>query len=456
MNKDIRIVLRLLLLFCPFSGMAGPVLSNVVFKINSDTILSAKSFGQNGELEEAEIRRGDSGMILKAGKVSHADGVLSVGLKTDISLQVPAECRATDFTCSGRIAGVTNHWPVLADVNFRFYSVARDDTLTIATPCFVFSPVFVTNLIDFSVNRIYKPVPFGVSAGLEFQIVLQRRQSDVDDAIVTAPRNDSGVHDGLATGWTTNCGKAPAKKEGGCLFIFRNLNGVLCEERVTLDQDGTSKPIEKIIDIIGAASSNLSSRVSYEKIPIRLEDIAYFAPDSQLASWRDDSTIEFEKGKSLFASICDTISDSSLTRQPPLFECQEGPLRLFKEIEVEKGREDFFFNLVVEGKLTGDGVQTNKFSVEVLPEDGEIECVRTSFFVHPDRKSYIMVIGCKRMLESVSFPLGRLYLPPLDHTCSDYDGSAVISYDGKEVGSFTFSLCAPLFFKIDLHIPNMP
>ncbi len=438
----------------PMIGVAGPTLSNVVFKINSDTTLSAKSFDQYGELEEAVICNDASGMVLQAGNVSHADGFFPLDAAIAISLQLPAECRVTNFTCSGRIAGITNHWPVLADVNFSFYSKARNETLTIAAPCFVFSPFFVTNLTDFSVNRIFKPAPLGVSAGLEFQIDLQRKRlSGGDQAMGTISKDGAGAEDGLDTYRVLNDGKASATEDGGCLFLFRNLNGVLCKERRILGQDRTSGSIETIFDLMGAASSNLSSQVSFEKIPIRSGDIAYFASDSQLARWRDDLTAEFEKGKSLFDNICDNIFYSSLSRQPPLFECQEGALRMFKAIEHEKGREDFFFNLVMEGTLTGEGIQTNKFSVEVQPEDGEVECIRMLVFIHPDTKSYTMIAGCKRKLESVNCPQGRLYFPLFDNTIADYDCNAVISYDGKEVGSFTFSLCSPLFFKVNLDIP---
>ncbi len=440
----------------PTIVMAEPTLSNVVFKINSGATLSAKSFDQNGELEEAVICKDASGMVLRTGKVTHADGVFPIGTAIAISLQVPAECRVTDFTCNGRIAGITNHWPFLVDVNFSFYSNERNDTLNIAAPCFVFSPVFVTNLIDFSVNRIFKPAPFGVSAGLEFQIDLQRlRQNGDEPSMGTTSKDGAGVEGGLDTCRALDDGKASVREDGGCLFLFRNLNGLLCKERRILGQDGRSESIETIFDVMGAASSNLFSQVSYEKIPIRSGDIAYFASNSQIARWRDDLTVEFEKDKSLFTNICDNIFYSSLSRQPPFFECQEGVLRMFKEIEIEKGREDFFFNLVMEGTLTGEGIQTNKFSVEVQPEDGEVECVRMSVFIHPDSKSYTMIAGCKRKLESVNFPQGRLYFPPFDNTFADYDCNAVISYDGKKIGSFTFSLCSPLFFKVDLDIPSV-
>ena len=454
-HRPIETLAVFLLLGSPIICLAEPTLSNVVIKIDNDTTLSAKAFWPYGDLETAEIRNNSNDTIITAGKVSHADGYLHSGSAIEISLQMPEEIGVSEFSCRGQVIGFTNHWPVLADVNFIFSADEKGEKLNVAAPYFVFSPTYVTNLVEVTVHRIYNPAPLGASAGLEF-LIAQEQQLRKKDLTASAVRTEEGAETnrGHVLSEARDKDKATMKEDSGCLFLFRKLTGVFCKERITLGKDDVPDSIEKIFDLMGAASSNLSSKVSYEKIPIRSGDLAYFASDSQLARWREASTGEFKKGESLFTNICDNIFYSALSRQPPLFECREGALGIFKEIEVEKEREFFYFNLVFEGALIGDDVQTNKFSVEILPEDGEVECVRTSVFTRYDNKSYMIIVGCRRRLESLCFPLGRLYFTPFNHDLSYYDGRAIIFYEGKEVGARNFSLCTPHFLTVDLDIRN--
>lgn len=441
-----------------YAGAPDPVLSSVVFKINHDITLSAKSFNQNGYLEKVIIQNNANDMRLNAEKMklSRINNIFLYNSIIDISLQAPAECNVSEFSCNGRLIGITNHWPVLSEVNFTFSSTYNNQKHHISVPWFVFSPVFLTNMLDHSIHNFSSSMPLGVSAGFDFSLAYERYAHD-RNGVATEAAPQSGTSSvsvcGMAKGTAMVESKVPLKDEGGCLFLFRNTSGVLCNENI-LGKEKASESIEKVFDFMGAALSNSLPQVSYEKIPIRSGDLAYFASDSQLARWRDASTVEFKKGESLFTNICDNIFYSALSRQPPLFECREGALGIFKEIEVEKGREFIYFNLVFEGALIGDDVQTNRFSVEILPEDGEVECIRTSVFTHHGNKSYMLIVGCRRRLESVCFPLGRLYFPPFNHDLSYFDGRAIIYYDGKEVGARNFSLCTPHFLNVDLDIRN--
>ncbi len=438
------------------ASATDPILSSIVFKINHDITLSAKSFNQNGYLEEVTIHSNANDMRLSAKKIkiSRMNNIFLSNSIIDISLQVPKECNVSDFSCSGRFLGITNHWPVLSGVNFTFSTIGNDDKFNLSVPLFVFSPVFLTNMLDHSIHKWSSSMPLGVSAGFDFcHAYKQYAQNGNGVATEAAPRSGTSAVCGMAKGTAMVESKVPSRDEGGCLFLFRNTGDVVCNEDIP-GNARASESIEKVFDLMGAALSNFSPQVSYEKIPIRSGDIAYFASDSQLARWRDASTVEFKKGESLFTNICDNIFYSALSRQPPLFECREGALGIFKEIEVEKGREYFHFTLVFEGALICDDVQTNKFSVEIQPEDGEVECIRTSVFTHHGNMSYMIIVGCRRRLESVCFPLGRLYFPPFNHDLSYYDGRAIISYDGKEVGAHNFSLCTPHFLNVDLDIRN--
>ena len=136
-HRPIETLAVFLLLGSPIICLAEPTLSNVVIKIDNDTTLSAKAFWPYGDLETAEIRNDSNGTIITAGKVSHADGYLHSGSAIEISLQMPEEIGVSEFSCRGQVIGFTNHWPVLADVNFIFSHVNAQPMRTMEKAGFI-------------------------------------------------------------------------------------------------------------------------------------------------------------------------------------------------------------------------------------------------------------------------------------------------------------------------------
>lgn len=409
------IILCLMIGGCVFANAAGHRLSDVSIKIGSGMSVLAKgmddgglfdvSFAKGGLVGKAE-RAAFQPMDASSFSIVFAEAEMegggdwvggekikafhAYGSKAEMSFGISKDDQVFRLEASGLVVGVTNKWPMLSNAEISLAGGGETDSRRFTSSAFFVSPDSIAEIVE-------------------------SRHS----------------------------------AQGGSIFVFRNARTSFCTNSIPAGQD-QDMAIGQAIDLWARMATNSSPKSSFEEIKLQESDFALFLLDSQLSSWKGPAFADFNGGNSLNSNLSTNLFFFALFGEPPHLECEEGPLRTFKKVEQAAGEENIYFNLVVEGHISGGTVDVDKFHVSFDPEFESVNCIRLSASVFPERQSYMMVVGCERKLHSISFSGQRLYLPPFDNRkCR-----ASIHYGENEVGGFDFSLCEPLFFSVDIQIPN--